>query len=106
MKGNSKISYSALVLDDTSRTNLLHIVKPSIPEDWKIILHHMTICLGDLKSTFPDLIDDIGKDFKLKITHLGVSKKALAFKVDGYKSINKIKHITIVIKVIDVSIIF
>lgn len=91
---DKKVLYSAVVLSDKSRTELLKKIENKIPEGWDIILHHMTICLGELPE---NLKIDIGKQVKLKVIGVGRDDMAMAFKVDGYYSNNKIKHITIAI---------
>ena len=46
-----KVSYSAVVLDPQSRQAILNHL--SIPNDWKVICHHMTIKLGELHLYLP-----------------------------------------------------
>jgi hypothetical protein len=53
----------------------------------------MTIAFG--KPT-PDK-GDLGKEVKLQVTHLGVSDMAIAVKVEGYPSLNKVPHITLAV---------
>ena len=43
------------------------------------------------------LRDDIGKAVQLTVKEIGVSEDAIAVKVDGYPSNNKIPHVTIAI---------
>ena len=93
----SRLLYSAVVLDDDNRARLIKFVdgvKPT-PSTWKRIAHHMTI---GFKQPVPDhLRDDIGKPVQLTVTKLGISSDAIAVRVDGYHSNNKIPHITIAI---------
>ncbi len=91
------ISYTAIILNETSKRKLFNFIKPAIPKEWGVYLHHMTICLGEMKNTFPHLTNDIGKNIKLNIVGIGVSEKAIAFEVEGYESDRKRKHITIAI---------
>ena len=90
-----KISYSAVVLDDKSHKFLVKAFKTIIPKDWEVIAHHMTVILG---KPLPDnLKDDLDKKVQLTVKELGVSEKAIAVKVVGYFSKNKIPHITVAI---------
>lgn len=92
MYSTSNISYSAVVLDEKSRHKLLSNLDFYIPDDWKVIAHHMTINLGELKDK-----SDIGKKVSLVATEMGMSMMAFAVKVEGYPSKNEIPHITIAI---------
>lgn len=93
MYPNSDILYSAVVLDEQSHSILLQEFSHSIPEGWDKIAHHMTIAFG--KPT-PNK-EDLGKEVKLWITHLGISDMAIAVRVEGYPSLNKIPHITLAV---------
>lgn len=91
----SPILYSAVVLDNASRTKLLDRLYREILHSgngWTIFGNHMTINLGPLKDK-----TDIGKEVDLTVTHIGYSDMALAVKVEGYDSKNEIAHITIAI---------
>jgi len=44
----SNVSYSAVVLDDRSRTRLIERFKSLIPEGYEIVAHHMTINMGEI----------------------------------------------------------
>lgn len=90
---SKKVLYSAVVIDEISRKDLLEKFKSFIPEDWKIIAHHMTIAFGQGVEDESEL----GKEVGLVVTKLGRSNKAIAVKVEGYKSKNKIAHITLAI---------
>jgi len=90
-----KISYSAVVLDDKSKTKLLSIIAPKIPTGWRVITHHMTISFG--KGLSDDMLKDKNKSVNLIATDIGISKMAIAVKVIGYPSDNKIPHITIAV---------
>lgn len=43
-----RVLYSAVVLDEKSRTKLLERVGALIPKNYEVIAHHMTIKLGEL----------------------------------------------------------
>ena len=92
MYKQSDVLYSAVVLDNASRTFLLDFVDDYIPEGWKVIGHHMTINLGELKDK-----SDIGQEVTLTVTEVGLSDMAMAVKVTGYPSKNEIPHITIAV---------
>lgn len=91
----NKVLYCAVVLDNDSHNELLNI---GIPEGWKPFAHHMTIAFGKSLEDLGLSVDD-GKLVILTVTHIGVSDMAIAAKVDGYQSTNKIPHITIGINV-------
>lgn len=93
-EGEETKVYGAVVLDKESQEKLISGLKDQIPNGWKVIAHHMTIQFPG----FPDdKKDDLGKQVKLTATEIGKSEEALAVKVNGYFSKNKIPHITIAI---------
>lgn len=92
MYKQSDVLYSCVLLDNQSRTTLLTMVGGSIPKDWRVIAHHMTINLGKLKDK-----SDLGKEVVLTVEEVGISDMAMAVKVSGYPSKNEIPHITIAI---------
>lgn len=87
-----KVSYSAVILDQQSKERILNHL--SIPNDWKIICHHMTIKMGELPE---DLKNRKGEKVTLKVTKLGKSDKAMAVGIDTNLSQNTIPHITVAI---------
>lgn len=89
-----KVSYSAVILDQQSKERILNHL--SIPNDWKIICHHMTIKMGELPE---DLKNRKGEKVSLKVTKLGKSDKAMAVGIDTNLSQNPIPHITVAINV-------
>jgi hypothetical protein len=92
MYKQSDVLYSAVVLDTASRTFLLDFVDDLIPEGWKVIAHHMTINLGELKDK-----SNVGEEVVLTVTDVGLSDMAMAVKVSGYPSKNENPHITVAI---------
>ena len=79
------ISYSAVVLDETTRSNLLGMLGDLIPPGWEIVAHHMTITMGpiihlkgkhDFSESYP-----VGSAVDLPVTHFGIDEKAAAVKV-------------------------
>jgi len=91
-KEASNVIYSAVILDNKSHDLLLNTFSSLIPDGWKKIAHHMTITLGELRDK-----TDIDKDVTLTVTHVGLSDKAMAVVVTGYRSKNKTSHVTIAI---------
>ena len=77
--------------------NSLHGI--DIPDDWRKYTDHMTIIYNNkseiaqawAKATTPR----VGEDVLLKATHVGMSDKAIAIRVNGEMSANAIPHITI-----------
>ncbi len=92
MYKQSDVLYSCVLLDNQSRITLLDMIGDRTPEGWKVIAHHMTINMGELKDK-----TDIGKDVTLTVEALGLSDMAMAVKVIGYPSKNEIPHITIAV---------
>lgn len=85
--------YSAVVLDNESKDKLVNALSKKLPEGWTVFAHHMTISFGkglDDKS-------EIGKSVTLVVTELGLSDKAMAVKVEGYPTNNKIPHVTVAV---------
>lgn len=88
-----KVLYSAVVLDEKSHAELINRFSDIIPNDWKTYAHHMTIEFGKGVENESDL----NKKVELSGIELGVSDNAIAIKVIGYPSKNKIQHITIAV---------
>jgi tRNA nucleotidyltransferase/poly(A) polymerase len=88
-----KVSYSAVVLTEQSRTKLINSL--NIPEGWDIIAHHMTINMGPIKEIYKPLL---GQSIDLLVTHVGELDNVMAVKVDTQLVIdNKTPHITIAV---------
>ncbi len=86
-------SYTAVVLDNTSRGKILKQIKqemPNVPKGWEINPHHMTI---DMKS-IPEIQGDV---VPLVAYEVGISDMTIALKVKGYKVKSGIPHITIAV---------
>lgn len=93
MYKTSDVLYSAVFLDAASKNKLLDFFADKIPTGWTPIAHHMTIAFGKpLKDP-----KENGKNVTLTVTEVGISDMAMAVKVEGYPSNNKIPHITIAI---------
>lgn len=95
MYPNTPKLLASVVLDDNSQQKLVTALRHYIPEGWEIIAHHMTINYG--KGLGPDRKDDLGKTVNLVASEIGVSDMAIAVKVHGYPSDNKIPHVTLAI---------
>lgn len=88
---------ATLVLDDASHNKLIKLLKDYIPKDWKVFAHHMTINFGN--GLPENLKRDLGKVKSITATEIGVSDMAIAVRVEGYHSDNKIPHITVAVNV-------
>ena len=89
----SNIAYSAVVLDEKSRSKLLGMLANNIPDGWETIAHHMTINMGVIK---PEWEKYLGMTVPLKVTHVGYGDKVMAVGVDTIvPTVNKNPHITI-----------
>jgi hypothetical protein len=97
--------YSAVLLDEKSQLKLEKLAEdikvngvrvPMLVRDsgWKMYCHHMTICMGPLPE---HLKQYLGTPQKLEVTHIGVSDKAVAVRVIGFDSKNKIPHVTVAV---------
>jgi len=89
-----KISYSAVVLDDKSRSKLLGLVSSYIPQGWETIAHHMTINMGEID---PEYEKYLGMKVPLRVKTIGMNDKVIAVGVEGFPTKNKIPHITIAV---------
>jgi len=92
MYKQSDVLYSAVVLDNASKSILLEKIGYKIPQGWKIFAHHMTINMGELKDK-----TDLGKEVSIIVNRVGLSDMALAVEVSGYPSKNTIPHITVAV---------
>ena len=86
------ISYSAIVLSEQDRQNLLGQISEMIPTGWEVVAHHMTICMGPLihpkeskrrKGHDYSSFGEPGTPHMLKVTSLGIDDRAMAVKVDS-----------------------
>ena len=89
-----KVSYSAVVLDESSRSKLLQHFDDIIPNDWKKYAHHMTINMGEID---PQYEKYLGMKVTLRVTKLGISDKVFAVQVEGFPTTNEIPHITLAV---------
>jgi hypothetical protein len=91
-----KIAYSAIVLDEKSRTKLINTFKSVIPnnDQWIPKATHMTISNSEIPK---HLEKYLSFPVKLKIISLGISDKVVAVGVQGFESEKDIPHVTIFI---------
>lgn len=87
--------FTSLVINDSSRLKLIQETSKFIPDGWKVIAHHMTINFG--KGLPENLKSDLGEKKVITATEIGISEMAVAVRVEGYHSDNKIPHITLAI---------
>ena len=95
--------YFGVFLDADESKRVYNIVNSlpgiDIPNDWRKYTGHMTIVYNNkseiaqawAKATAPR----VGEDVLLRATHVGMSDKAIAIRVNGEMSANAIPHITI-----------
>ena len=95
--------YFRVFLDADESKRVYNIINSlpgiDIPDDWRKYTSHMTIIYNNkseiaqawAKATAPR----VGEDVLLKATHIGMSDKAIAIRVNGEMSANAIPHITI-----------
>ena len=95
-EGDKKILYTAVVLTSESQKLLLNIFEGDIVDGWKTYAHHMTITFGKPLSVV-NAEDKVGEEVSLFVDAIGVSTDAVAVRVDGFPSTNKIKHITLAV---------
>jgi len=88
------MSYTAIVLDEDSRTLAAEVAGRYgiAPIQWDLKLHHVTLAMG--KPGFR-----IGEERELTVTHAGrVEGRVTAFRVSGAgDSCNKVPHVTIAV---------
>ena len=89
-----KVSYSAVVLNNESRTKLIQVFQRMIPEGWEVIAHHMTINMGSIDEMYKDLL---GQDVNLNVISYAIDDKVMAVGVKGAPTVNNVPHITIAV---------
>lgn len=88
------VRYTAVVLDDKSRTALLKRLGNMIPEGWETIAHHMTINLGPIDPIYERFL---GMTANLTANSFAADDKVMAVGVSGFPTINKLPHITLAV---------
>lgn len=109
---DTKISYSAVILDEQSQNDLKGLVDQitvngvRVPilvrySGWVWYCHHMTINMGPLKDDLKAAKKTtIGTDQDLTVTAIGKSDKAVAVRVEGVMAghnKNTIAHVTVAV---------
>lgn len=94
--------YVGYFLTEQSRNWLLSLIKDNIPEGWKIYLDHMTYVFNDgseeTQKTYEMVKTYFGENQKLHIDAIGLSDRALAFRVvEKNLTKNALAHITIAV---------
>ena len=90
----NNVSYSAIVLDDSSRQRLIDKFKNIIPEGFEIIAHHMTINLGEID---PEYEKYLGLPIRLTVNDIAMDDKVIAVGVSGFNTRNPKAHITLAV---------
>ena len=105
---DKKWIYYGVFFSDTTKRVLLDYTKKLgiekdfiIPDDWKIYCDHMTLVFNDKTERAQEDAEFyeeqlVGQDVSLRVTHVGVSDRAVALGVD-YQTANEHSHITIAI---------
>lgn len=90
--------YTAIVLDHDNMLELLQWVEFDIPLGWNYVGHNMHMTIDPFKINADERI---GEMVNLTAFEIGISKTALAVKVEGYdrKTNNAFPHITIAVNV-------
>lgn len=90
----NKISYSAVVLDNNSRSRLIEKFKSIIPKGYEIIAHHMTINMGEINHSYEKFL---GMKVNLTVNSFAGDDKVMAVGVSGFPTVNKLPHITLAV---------
>lgn len=88
------VLYSAVVLDDESRSRLVERFKSIIPEGWEVIAHHMTINMGEIDPKFEKYLQ---MPVRLSVNDVAWNDKVIAVGVTGFESNNAKPHITLAV---------
>lgn len=92
------MSYTAIVLDSTSKKILLEFFQSTIPADWEKVCHHMTINLGTAECG--PASDLVGQQFEIVVRTVAHDNRVIAVGVlSKCPSNNEIKHITVAVNV-------
>ena len=92
---NEAVSYTAVVLDQSSQETLVAAMKHHIPDGWKVYCHHMTISMGPYK-----IRSEVGKRVALSTVAVARNDNTVAVSVNGYPSNNKNPHITVAVNTV------
>lgn len=95
--------YFGVFIDNDSKTEILKLLQKynvTIPENWKMYNHHMTIAFNNNTQEAKKLYDwykiVMGKNVRLYVNGIGISNEGIAVRVGWANPIaNKIPHITV-----------
>ena len=101
MENKKYLRYTAVVLDEKSRSKLLKIFGDKIPEGWKVFAHHMTMNMGGIEN-IPSNVKYLGlKNIVLSVNEVAIDDKVMAVGVSvsnaDLKSNNEKMHITLAV---------
>ena len=91
-----KVKYTAVVLDNKSRSALLARLGNMIPEGWETIAHHMTMNTGPIA---PEYVKFLGMTIVMEAIEFCMDDKVMAVgvEVDKYLTKNAKPHVTIAV---------
>lgn len=93
--------YYGVFLDDKSKSIIVREFRDLIPSDWKKYADHITVQYNDYSqdaiSKGRALSSKLGHEYSAQIVAVGKTDTAIALKVDGIETANKIAHITLAV---------
>jgi len=90
------VTFTGVKLDRPSKDTLKEIFTP--PPEWSVHIDHVTIKLGAYTLADKEKFGyEIGDVVNFHAIELGMSDKAMAVKVEGVLSTNKIPHVTLAV---------
>ena len=100
MNTNKNWIYIGVFLDEETKKQLKTLTKKVLDDNWKLYCHHMTIAFNDGSNKALSLYniykEYFGTKTEITATHIGVSKDAIAVKVDFKgQTMNKTPHVTL-----------
>jgi hypothetical protein len=88
--------YTAVVLDEDSRSKLIKHFTAYIPQEWAVKCHHMTVNMGTFDKG--PAASYLGQTVGITVTHLGLGMLVAAARVEcEIPSNNTTKHITLAV---------
>ena len=96
-------NYYGAFLKEPAKSNLMEYVKQyiGVPDDWKTYCDHMTVIYNDGSENAEEWKNNckglVGTLTNLIVTHIGASDRAIAVRVTGFPTNNKIPHITVAV---------
>ena len=93
--------YYGVFLDDKSQSIINREFRDLIPSDWKKYADHITVQYNDYSqdaiSKGRALSSELGHEYSAQIVAVGKTDTAIALKVEGIETANKIAHITLAV---------